>query len=266
MPTLKLTTAVSWLLAPLLLISTLPAWGVDKGKDEETIQNATAVLQAMLDSKVVPANLLVTADCILVLPGVKKFAVGVGGSGGRGPMTCRKGKGFSGDEWSAPAMYTIGGASAGLQLGGSSTDVVFLIMAPPAVTKVLDGKVKVGTDLTAAAGPSGATSTGSVGGADILTYGRAKGLFAGISLNGASLEPDSSADQRLYGKAVSAREIVLDNAVKATPAGQSLVSLLEKLGSVADLNRRIYQFDKAIGRLASHCFTARPQGCAKSAV
>jgi len=95
------------------------------------------------------------------------------------------------------------------------------------VNKVLEGKIKVGTDLTAAAGPSGATSTGSVGGADILTYGRAKGLFAGVSLNGGTVEPDSSADQRLYGKAVSAREIVLDNAVKATPAGQSLVSVLE---------------------------------------
>jgi SH3 domain-containing YSC84-like protein 1 len=228
MPTLKIRT-VSWLLASLLLVSVLPAWGADKSKDEETIQNAAAVLQAMLDSKAVPANLLVTANCIVVLPGVKKFAVGVGGTGGRGPMICRKGKNFSGDEWSAPAMYTIGGASAGLQVGGSSTDVVLLIMSPSAVDKVLAGKIKVGTDLTAAAGP-GATSTGSVGGADILTYGRAKGLFAGISLNGASLEPDSSADQRLYGKAISAREIVLDNAAKPTPAGQSLISLLEKRG------------------------------------
>jgi len=231
MPTLKIRRAVSWLLAPLLLISTLPAWGAGKDKDEETIEKATAVLEAMLDSKVVPADLLVTANCIVVLPGVKKFAVGVGGSGGRGPMTCRKGKNFTGGEWSAPAMYTIGGASAGLQLGGSSTDLVLLIMAPSAVNKVLESKIKVGSDLTAAAGPSGATSTGLVGGADILIYGRAKGLFAGISLNGASLEPDSSADQRLYGKAVGAREIVLDNAVKATPAGQSLVSLLERLGT-----------------------------------
>ena len=228
MPTLKIRT-VSWLLASLLLVSILPAWGAEKSKDEETIQNAAAVLQAMLDSKAVPANLLVTANCIVVLPGVKKFAVGVGGTGGRGPMICRKDKNFSGDEWSAPAMYTIGGASAGLQLGGSSTDVVLLIMSPSAVNKVLAGNIKVGTDLTAAAGP-GATSTASVGGADILTYGRAKGLFAGISLNGASLEPDSSADQRLYGKAVSAREIVVDNAAKPTPAGQSLISLLEKRG------------------------------------
>jgi len=230
MPTLKIRTAVSWLLAPLFLISTLPAWGADKSKDEQTLENATAVLQALLDSKVVPANLLVTTNCIVVLPGVKKFAVGVGGSGGRGAMTCRKGTNFTGDEWSTPAMYTIGGASAGLQVGGSSTDVVLLIMAPPAVNKVLDGKVKVGTDLTVAAGPSGATAQGSVGGADILSYARATGLFAGVSLNGASLEPASSDDQRLYGKPVSARQIVLENAVKPTPAGQSLVSLLQKRG------------------------------------
>lgn len=132
-------------------------------------------------------------------------------------MTCR-GKNFRG-KWSAPAMYTIGGASAGFQVGGSSTDFVLLIMAPTAVDKVLNSKVKVGSDMTAAAGP-GVTSAGSVGGEDILTYGRAKGLFAGMSLSGASLDPDSDANQRLYGKAVSAREIVLDNAVKATPGGQ----------------------------------------------
>ena len=222
----RIKTAISCLLTSLLLIFTLPAWGADNGKDEETIKNATTVLQAMLDGKVVPSSLLVTADCIIVLPGVKKFAVGVGGSGGRGAMTCRGGKNLSGNNWSAPAMFTIGGASAGAQIGGSSTDFVLLIMAPSAANKVLDGKTKVGSDITAAAGPSGATATGSVGGVDILTYGRAKGLFAGVSLNGASLEPDSSANQRLYDKTVSAREIVMDNAVKPTPAGQSLVSLL----------------------------------------
>ena len=218
--------AISCLLTSLLLIWTVPAWGADKSKDEETIKNATTVLQAMLTSKAVPDSLLVTTDCIIVLPSVKKFAVGVGGSGGRGPMTCRD-KNFTGDKWSAPAMFTIGGASAGLQLGGSSTDFVLLIMAPAAVNKVLGGNTKVGSDLTAAAGPSGATSAASVGGADILTYGRAKGLFAGISLNGASLNPDSDANQRLYDKTVSAREIVLDNAVTITPAGQSLVTLLD---------------------------------------
>jgi lipid-binding SYLF domain-containing protein len=225
MPRIK--TALSCLLTSLLLISTVPAWGADKSKDEETIKNATTVLQAMLDSKAVPGSLLVTAKCIIILPGVKKFAVGVGGSGGRGPMTCRDGENFTGNKWSAPAMFTIGGASAGLQVGESSTDFVLLIMGPKAVNKVLGGKTKVGSDLTAAAGPSGATSTGSVGGAEILSYGRAKGLFAGISLNGASLEPDSGANQRMYDKTISAREIVIDSAVQTTPAGQSLVSLLD---------------------------------------
>ena len=205
----------------------MPVAGLGQRLWNNSIRNATTVLQAMLNSKAVPDSLLVASDCIIVLPSVKKFAVGVGGSGGRGPMTCRGGKSFTGSKWSAPAMFAIGGASAGLQLGGSSTDFVLLIMAPSAVNKVLDGKIKVGSDLTAAAGPSGATTASSVGGADILTYGRAKGLFAGMSLNGASLDPDSDANQRLYDKTVSAREIVVDNAVKTTPAGQSLVSLLD---------------------------------------
>lgn len=218
-------TSVICLLTSLFLIfSTLPVWGADATKDEETLRNAATVLRAMLSSKDVPASVVAKADCVMVLPGVKKFAFGVGGTGGRGPMTCRSGKNFSG-KWSAPAMYTIGGASAGFQVGGSSTDFVLLIMAPTAVDKVLDSKVKVGSDMTAAAGP-GATSTGSVGGADILTYARAKGLFAGVSLSGASLDPDSDANQRLYGKAVSAREIVTGTAVKPTSGGQSLVSLL----------------------------------------
>ena len=217
------------MLAALLLTLTVPAWAVDKSKDEETIKNAATVLQAMLSSKAVPDSLLVTADCIIILPGVKKFAVGVGGSGGRGAMTCRDNN-FSGSKWSAPAMYTIGGASAGVQVGGSSTDFVLLLMSPAAVDKVLAGKVKVGNDLTAGVGHEGSTGW-VVGGTDIVTYGRSKGLFAGASLNGASLEPDPGADQRLYQKAVSAREIVLDNAVQPTPAGQSLVSVLDSLGT-----------------------------------
>ena len=198
-------TAISRFLTSLLLIfSTLPVWGADKNTDEETIRNAATVLQAMLDGKTVSASTLASADCVVVLPSVKKAAFLVGGSGGRGPMSCRSGKNFTG-KWSAPAMYTIGGASYGLQVGGSSTDFVILIMSPTAVNKVLDSKVKIGSDATAAAGSSGATTAGGAGGADMLTYGRAKGLFAGISLNGSSLAPDSDANQRLYGKPVSAR-------------------------------------------------------------
>src|SRR5271157_1945284 len=126
-------TAISRFLTSLLLIfSTLPVWGADKNTDEETIRNAATVLQAMLDGKTVSASTLASADCVVVLPSVKKAAFLVGGSGGRGPMSCRSGKNFTG-KWSAPAMYTIGGASYGLQVGGSSTDFVILIMSPTAV-------------------------------------------------------------------------------------------------------------------------------------
>ncbi|MGA7459778.1 MAG: lipid-binding SYLF domain-containing protein [Candidatus Korobacteraceae bacterium] len=212
------------LLTSLLLILTLPSWGADKASDEQTLRNAATVLQAMVASKDVPASVVAKADCIIILPSVKKFAIGIGGTGGRGPMSCRGGKNFSG-KWSAPAMYTIGGASAGFQIGGTTSDFVLLIMAPEAVDKVLNSKVKVGQDVTAAAGP-GVTKAGSVGGSDILSYARAKGLFAGMSLSGSSLDPDEDANERLYGKALSAREIVTGNTVKATPGGQSLVSLL----------------------------------------
>ena len=216
--------SVTCLLTSLLLISfLLPVWADDKAKDEETLGNAATVLQAMLDAKSVPASVLAKADCVIVLPSVKKGAFIVGGTGGRGPMTCRGGKNFSG-RWSAPAMYSIGGASVGMQVGGTATDFVLLIMSGQAVDKMLEGKTKVGSDMTAAAGP-GATSTGSVGGADILTYGKASGLFAGMSLSGSSLSPDDDANQRLYGTA-SARDIVVGGKVKTTPGGQRLVSLL----------------------------------------
>jgi lipid-binding SYLF domain-containing protein len=163
------------------------------------------------------------ADCVLILPGVKKFSVGIGGSGGRGPLLCRGGKNFEG-KWSAPAMYSVGGVSAGLQLGGTSSDFVLLLMDRKVVDQVLNGKTKMGADATAAAGP-GATAAGATD-ADILTYGRAKGVFAGVSLGGASVEPDNDANYRLYGKRLTASDIVRGTNVKP-PAGDALVSLLD---------------------------------------
>jgi SH3 domain-containing YSC84-like protein 1 len=219
------TNAVPYLLVlTMLILLGMPMLAADKSSDEQTLRNAATVLQAMLGSKDVPASVVAKADCIIILPSVKKFAFGVGGTGGRGPMSCRQGKNFSG-KWSAPAMYTIGGASAGFQIGGTATDIILLVMAPSAAEKVLDSKVKVGTDATAAAGP-GATTTGNMGSADMLTYARAKGLFAGVSLDGASLEPDKDANKRLYGESVSARQVVTGESVKTTPAGTELVSLL----------------------------------------
>jgi lipid-binding SYLF domain-containing protein len=215
---------VSFCLASLILM-TLPAWGGDKEKDEETLQNAAKVLQEMLKSDNVPSGVLAKADCLIVLPEVKKVGFGIGGSGGRGPMLCRSGSNFEGT-WSAPAMYTIGGASFGLQIGGSSTDFVLLLMDPKAVNAVLNGKTKLGRDATAAAGPTGATSSGTVGGSDILTYGRAKGLFAGMSLGGATLDPDDEANTRLYGKSITAQEIVRGSAVQPPSGGTPMVTLL----------------------------------------
>lgn len=207
-----------------LVFVTMPLWSATKTEDEETIRNATNVLQAMLASKDVPTSVLAKADCVIILPSVKKFAVGVGGSGGRGPMLCRSGDSFSG-KWSPPAIYTIAGASAGLQIGGSSTDYVLLLMAPKAVDAVVKGKSKIGSDVTAAAGPSG--STASTRSADVLTYARAKGLFAGVSLDGSTLDPDSEANQRIYDKPTSIHAIVRDNEVTPTSAGQSLMTLLD---------------------------------------
>jgi lipid-binding SYLF domain-containing protein len=215
---------VSFCLASLILTIS-PAWGGDKEKDEETLRNAAQVLKEMLKSDSVPSGVLAKADCVIVLPDVKKVGFGIGGSGGRGPMLCRSGGKFEGP-WSAPAMYTIGGASFGLQIGGSSTDFVLLLMDARAVDAVLNGKTKLGRDATAAAGPSGATSNGTVGGSDILTYGRASGLFAGMSLGGATLDPDDDANTRLYGKSITAQEIVRGSAVQSPAGGTPLVSLL----------------------------------------
>ncbi len=221
-----MTRAPVWILSLItVILLAVPASAADREKDQQTVKNATTVLQDMLDSNAVPAELLAKAQCVIVLPNVKKFGFGVGGSGGRGPISCRTGKKFDGG-WSAPAMLKVGGVSAGLQVGGSSSDFVLLVMSEKGVNSILDQKTKLGSDATAAAGPSGATS-GSPVGADVLTYGRAKGLFAGVSLGGASLEADNDANQRTYGKALSARDIVLGNAVQTPPGQRDLIVLLD---------------------------------------
>jgi lipid-binding SYLF domain-containing protein len=221
--TLVTKIVITFLMAWLVVGS--PTRGADKSKDEETLRNSAAVLRAMLGSDSVPKDLLARADCVIVLPSVKKAAFGVGGSGGRGAMSCRSGKDFNG-KWSAPAMYSIGGVSFGLQIGGSSTDFVILVMSQKGAEAVLQNKTKFGNDATVAAGPAGATSSSSIGDTDMLTYGRAQGAFAGMSLGGATLNADNDANQRLYDKAVTPKEIVRDGAVQTTRAGQDLVSLL----------------------------------------
>jgi SH3 domain-containing YSC84-like protein 1 len=206
----------------LMMLSILPAWGADKTKDEETISNGTSVLTAMLSGKDVPADTVAKADCVVVIPNYKKGALVVGVAGGRGPMSCRTGSNFEG-KWSAPAMYTVSSISGGLQIGGASSDFVILLMDKKAVDAFMQQKTKLGRDASVSAGPG--AQAASVGG-DVLTYARTSGVFAGLSLSGATLEPDNKANERLYDKPVSASAIVLQNAVQPTPAGQAYIDLL----------------------------------------
>jgi lipid-binding SYLF domain-containing protein len=216
--------ALSCFLTSIMLLMILPVFAGDKEKDEDTLRQANLVLQGFLNGKGISPDLLAKADCVLILPNVKKFGIGIGGSGGRGPLLCRGGQNFEG-KWSTPAMYSVGGMSAGLQIGGSSTDFVLLLMTPKVVNQILNGKTKMGTDATAAAGP-GATAA-SASDADILTYGKAEGLFAGVSLGGATVEPDNDANHRLYGKTLTATNIVRESGVQPTSEGKSLVALLD---------------------------------------
>jgi len=212
-----------WLVSTFVITLALPVWAGSKEKDEETLKNATNVLRKMLSDQNIPSDVIAKADCVIVLPNVKKVGFGIGGSGGRGPMVCRSN---STGKWSAPAMFSVGGVSAGLQVGGSSSDYVLLIMSEKGVNAILNGKMELGRDATAAAGPSGA-SAASVAGNDILTYKQAKGLFAGVSLSGASLQPDNDANQRLYGRSITPQEIVQANAVPTPMAAHGMVARLD---------------------------------------
>jgi len=221
--------AMGFSLGVVIFLFGTPAWTADKTKDDETLRNSASVFQAMVQGSNVPRDLLARANCIIVLPGVKKGGFLVGGTGGRGAMSCRTGKDFKG-KWSTPAMYTIGGASFGLQAGGSSSDFVLLVMTQKGVDAVLQGKTKFGTDATVAAGPTGATASAA---SDLLTYGRTSGLFAGVSLGGAILSEDKDANQRLYDKLVTATEIVVQNSVQPTSGGRQFLSELAASKSLA---------------------------------
>ncbi|HTS57675.1 MAG TPA: lipid-binding SYLF domain-containing protein [Terriglobales bacterium] len=214
-----------FLVLTLVFLVALPAWSASAEKDEQTLKDAAQVLEEMLSGNSIPPDLMSKAECVIIMPDVKKFSVGIGGTGGRGPMTCRKGQNFKGS-WSAPAMYTIGGASAGLQLGGSSTDFVLLVMDERGLNAILSGKTKLGKDATAAAGP-GVTSKELGEGNDLLTYAKTSGVYAGVSLGGATIEADNDANKRLYGKDVAASDIVRHDAVQTTAAGKPLISLLD---------------------------------------
>ena len=200
-------------------------------KEEGRLENCGVVMQEILDiPDNIPQELLEKAECVIVIPSMTKVALGIGGSYGRGAMVCRSGKAFSGP-WGAPAMYTLEGGSFGLQLGGESTDVVFLVMNSRGVDALLSSKVKLGANVSAAAGPKGRSLEGSTDAslrAEILSYSRSRGLFAGISLEGTSLRPDDDASKEVYGRSMTARKIVTGNRISVPASGRHLVDVLEK--------------------------------------
>jgi lipid-binding SYLF domain-containing protein len=178
----------------------------------------------------IPADILDKAECVIVLPSVMKAAFIVGGSYGRGVMTCRSGPNFNG-RWSAPAMMALEGASFGFQIGGQATDFVLLVMNKRGASSILTSQVKLGGDVAAAAGPVGrnaAASTDVTMRAEILSYSRSRGLFAGISLEGSTLRPDGDGNGRLYGQGVSAKDIVINSTIHAPASARLLVSTLDK--------------------------------------
>ncbi|MFZ0035878.1 MAG: lipid-binding SYLF domain-containing protein [Candidatus Acidiferrales bacterium] len=201
-------------------------------KDEVArLQNSGKVMQEILNvPDDIPRDLLDKARCVVVMPSVLKAAFVVGGSYGRGTMVCRTGKNFSGS-WGAPAMYALEGASVGFQIGGEATDFVFLVMDNRGASSLLHSKVKLGGDASAAAGPVGRSAeadTDAYMRAEILTYSRARGVFAGVSLEGSTLRPDGDANRNLYGRDVSASNIIAEGSVQAPPAANDLIATLDK--------------------------------------
>jgi lipid-binding SYLF domain-containing protein len=201
-------------------------------KEDNRLEQSYTVLKEILDTpdKGIPTDLLNKAACVVVYPSVIKAAFIVGGSYGRGVITCRTGKDFQGP-WSAPAMFALEGGSVGLQIGGEATDFVLLVMNEKGAQSVLSSKVKLGADASAAAGPVGRTTSAETDialKAEILSWSRARGVFAGISLAGSTMRSDNDGNKHLYGKELSAKEIVREGKVQTPAAGKPLVGLLAK--------------------------------------
>ena len=221
----------AWLVV-LMLVSVLPVVGEDKEeKVDDRIRESATVIKEILDVlDGIPKDLLNKAECVVIYPSVKKAAFGVGGSYGRGLITCRTGRYFSGS-WSAPAMFALEAGSFGFQIGAAATDFVLLVMNESGANSVMSSKVKLGADAAVAAGPVGrdaAAATDIVLKAEILSYSRSKGLFAGVSLEGSTLRSDDGANKALYGKELSAKEIVRLGKVPPPASAQRLLAILRR--------------------------------------
>jgi lipid-binding SYLF domain-containing protein len=209
-------------------------------KEQSRLETAGVVMQEILDiPDNIPQDLLGKAECAIVIPSVTKVAVGIGGSYGRGAMVCRSGKSFNGP-WGAPAMYTLEGGSIGFQIGGESTDVILLVMNDRGLEALLSSKVALGGNASVAAGPKGRAvdaSTDATLRAEILSYSRSRGLFAGVSLEGMSIRPDDDANKEVYGVKMTARRIITGAPIAVTASGRHLVDVLEKNAPYNESNR-----------------------------
>lgn len=207
-----------------------PLFADDK-KEADRLDNCGMVLKEILDiPDDIPSDLLDKAECVIVIPSVIKVAIGISGNIGKGSMTCRTGEHFTGP-WSAPAMMRLEGLGIGFQLGGQATDFVILVMNPRGAKAILHSKVKLGADAAAAAGPKGrdaAAASDVTMRAEMLTYSRSRGLFAGVSLEGSTLRQDNGGNQRLYGKKISAEDVIRKGAVPVPASGQKMVALLNQ--------------------------------------
>jgi lipid-binding SYLF domain-containing protein len=219
----------------LVFLTATAAFAADDEREEDRVKDAGVVLKEVLNiPDDIPQDLLDKAECLIILPSVKKGAFGIGGSYGRGVMICRSGEHYKG-KWGAPALYALEGVSIGFQIGVQGTDFVLLVMNPQGAKSLLYSKVKLGADASAAAGPKGRTAEGAtdiVMDAEILSYSRNKGLFAGVSLEGSTLRSDGSANEKLYKRKLTAKEIIREGKVEIPGCAQELVSLLDSKSPV----------------------------------
>jgi len=225
----RITYLMSMLFLALPILS-ISAWAGEHEKDEDRLKNSGTVLKEILDiPDDIPQDLLDKADCVVVFPSVLKAAFVVGGSYGRGAMSCRQSQDFKG-HWGAPTMMALEGGSFGFQIGGDATDFVLLVMNERGASGILSSKVKLGVDASVAAGPVGrdaSAETDATLRADILGYSRARGAFAGIALEGSTIRPDGGANEQIYGQKIPAQQIVRSGKVAIPLAAQKLVSTLD---------------------------------------
>lgn len=217
----------------MLAALTPGTWAADQAeKEAERLKESAAILGEIMGApdESIPGDLLARAECVAVVPALKKGAIGIGARGGRGAVSCRGGENRGG-AWGSPSMITVGGLSIGFQLGGQSSDVVMLVMNLKGVDHLLKSKFTLGADASAAGGPKGrsaAAATDATMRAEILTYARTRGLFAGVSLDGASVRPDNDANKRLYGKSITAKELLVGGGVSVPAAAKPLIDALTK--------------------------------------